>query len=151
MKWELETIDQYVQAREYIDTALVPLIRIEAGESIAGATEAAHFTLAVATAIEAQLKGRILLFPAFSFVQEYSDELLASALNTYAEHVKQSHLKNVVFLTQSSWVQERELSNIAGDILKVSEDRVLNEEDPQAAVLQESEKLVKLFIQIWNR
>lgn len=151
MKWEYQSIDQFVQAQDYVDTALVPLILIDTGEGIVDSTRQAGYVLTVAAAVEDQLRGRTMLFPPFSFVADYEDTQLVHALNAYTTSLKNTNLKNVVFLTQSSWLQERQLEGVVGDVVEMGRTDMEAVAEMRTAAQQESQQLIKRFIQIWNR
>ncbi|GAA0360471.1 DUF2487 family protein [Bacillus horti] len=150
MKWELGSIQEYVQAKEYIDTAIIPLVTIEAGENSISSARQVQYIVNLANQIEGQIRGRAMLFPVLSIVPRYTDEQLTELLNEYVKQLQQDGFKNVVFLTQKSWLEQRQV-NVSGDILRVQDSEAQSVDDLKGDILKEAKRLTQTFIQIWNR
>jgi hypothetical protein len=102
MKWELTTADQFIEAKEYIDTAIVPLIKIELGEQFKRALTNSAWLTGVASGIEGKLMGRVMLLPVYSYTGLEKEDYLIANLDTYTNHLQQHGFKNVIFLTHNS-------------------------------------------------
>ena len=59
MKWTAKDLDMYVQAKEYVDTLLIPLVPLSFGERIKKSGSMNEFITILSMEIEKQMKGRI--------------------------------------------------------------------------------------------
>ena len=70
MHWNGKDSAVFQAQKEFIDTAVIPLTLIDGSdEGFQFAASAADFTLSLANVIENQFKGRIVLFPSFSYTK----------------------------------------------------------------------------------
>ena len=77
MHWNGKDSAVFQAQKEYIDTAVIPLIVIDGSEhGFPFAASAADFTLSLANIIENQFKGRIVLFPSFSYTARQDKQSL---------------------------------------------------------------------------
>lgn len=105
MKWNAHDLQQYKQAKEYIDTVLVPLIPFQFSndnrlEKLALQSE----SLALFTSeIEKELSGRLLLSPNYNYIKEKLDKEV-TRLNMWVEDAQQQPFQHIIFITfDSSW------------------------------------------------
>ncbi|MBB5172873.1 YpiF family protein [Texcoconibacillus texcoconensis] len=106
MKWTMQDIDTYLQAKEYVDTAVIPLIPIDLKEDVKQKVSMGTFISTMADAIERQFKGRVLLFPAFTYIKNQPLEKRKSELIDWDRHVYEQGFKHVVYLTaDGDWKQ----------------------------------------------
>lgn len=104
MNWTANDLDLYMQQQEYIDTALVPLIHIGSGGAMKQSASSAEFLMNLSAFIERQFKGRIVLFPPFSYTDGNDRERLASE---WASTISEMPFKHVFYLTTDpSWSRE---------------------------------------------
>ncbi len=95
-------MDTYLQQKEYIDTLIVPLLKVETTPgTMKNSTSSSEFLMHLATFIETQFKGRMMLMPPFAYTQ--STDLQAMAV-TLSQDVSTASFKHVFFLTtDSAW------------------------------------------------
>ncbi|QTD42171.1 YpiF family protein [Sporosarcina sp. Te-1] len=103
MNWTGKDMDTYLQQKEYIDTLVIPLIKVESTlERMKTSASAAEFTMLLASMIETQFKGRMMFAPPFSYtastsIEDMEEQTLAA--------FKESPFKHVFFLTTDpAWV-----------------------------------------------
>lgn len=65
MRWRMTDAKDYLQAKDYIDTAVIPLINIKVGDHFKMAAEKGEFTQLLSEELERQLKGRVYLLPIY--------------------------------------------------------------------------------------
>ncbi len=68
MKFQAEDADLFLQSKDYIDTAIIPLVGINASH-IKQTVSLGEFTMLVAEDLERQLKGRVFLFPPHTYLE----------------------------------------------------------------------------------
>ncbi|MCM3358795.1 MULTISPECIES: DUF2487 family protein [unclassified Psychrobacillus] len=111
MHWNGKDSTVFQAQKEYIDTAIVPLILIDGSEhGFPFAASAADFTLSLANTIENQFKGRIVLFPSFSYTGS-QDKL--SLLEAWNEEFKKAGFKHIFYVTSDrEWSTMGEEQNV---------------------------------------
>jgi hypothetical protein len=102
VNWNANDMDTYMQQKEYIDTLLVPLLKLETNpEKMKSSSSSTEFLMYLSTFMENQFKGRIMLLPPFSYTQSMDLEILSETLQ------KDIHLmdfKHVFYLTtDANW------------------------------------------------
>ena len=70
MKWIVKDVEQFEQAREYVDTGVIPLLSISAAKEMKMVVEQGEFIELLSTELEREYKGRVLLLPAFTYLVE---------------------------------------------------------------------------------
>ncbi len=100
MHWNAKDMDTYLQQKEYIDTLLVPLVRLETDptkmKSSASSTE---FLMHLSTFIETQFKGRMMVMPPFTYTQSTN---LTDMAATLSKDVALTPFKHVFYVTTDS-------------------------------------------------
>ena len=118
MKWFQNDLEKYGQAKEYIDTLLIPLQGFQLSEDASLVNDAFHReVLAIyANEIEKELSGRLMLAPTFFYLKSSDPEKEISRLNEWIADVKQQPFTNIFLMSfDNRWKKvERELD---GDLL----------------------------------
>lgn len=97
MNWTAHDMDTYLQQKEYIDTLLIPLVKIETNpEMLRNGASASDFLMHLSSFIESQFKGRMMLMPPFSYTQTMNKEELAAAI---ISDIRTIGFKNIIYLT----------------------------------------------------
>ena len=102
MNWTAKDMDTYLQQKEYIDTLIVPLLKLETNpEKMKSSSSSAEFLMQLTAFIENQFKGRIMLMPPFSYTQSTDLEEMAKIMSSDLDLMQ---FKHVFFLTtDSTW------------------------------------------------
>lgn len=111
MHFNSKDIDQYTSQKEYVDTAVVPLIELDLTatgmKTSAGASEYLQSLTAI---LEKQFKGRILLLPPISYVRAQNRAELAGQLK---QEFAETGFKHVFYLTtDANWRSVEGLDNV---------------------------------------
>ncbi|QFF98714.1 DUF2487 family protein [Psychrobacillus glaciei] len=111
MHWNGKDSAVFQAQKEYIDTAIIPLTLIDGSDSgFQFAASAADFVLSLGNIIENQFKGRIVLFPSFSYTRNQDKHLL---LENWLEELKKAQFKHIFFLTSDrDWITMNEEQNV---------------------------------------
>ena len=70
LKWIVKDVEQFEQAREYVDTGIIPLLSISAAKEMKTVVEQGEFIELLSMELEREYKGRVLLLPAFTYLVE---------------------------------------------------------------------------------
>gem|GEM_PF-6060729 len=98
MKWDLQTIDRYLEAKEYIDTAVIPISSIDLGENCKEGLTQLQTLLQTTQLVEEQLQGRVMLFPLYTDVGQADQNIRYQLLQTYTEELKQNGFPHVLWV-----------------------------------------------------
>jgi hypothetical protein len=111
MHWNGKDSAVFQAQKEYIDTAIIPLTLIDGSQNgFQFAASAADFTLSLGNLIENQFKGRIVLFPSFSYTKNQDKYLL---LENWMEELKKAQFKHIFYITSDrDWTTMEEDINI---------------------------------------
>lgn len=150
MKWDLSSIDRYIEAMEYIDTALIPIIKVNMSDKLKHSVADATWTMGVAGSIEEQLTGRVMLFPLYSYTGLEEEIDLISNLNTYALHVKEHGFDNVIFLTHSdSW--DTLVEQLEAKVLAIPREKADSLEVSKGAMDEYAQRVLPKLIEFWKK
>jgi hypothetical protein len=152
LKWQTNDYDTYRGAKEYIDTALVPLIPIHWGEDMKSIILMGEFTTLISEELERQLKGRMYLFPPFTYLKEETADERLNRLSNLEKQIVQSGMPFVVFLTSDpDWAgQDMALKNSIISIPAVPMEHM--EETYKKEIISEQIKhLLKIVTINWQK
>ncbi|MDM5298521.1 YpiF family protein [Bacillus pumilus] len=146
MKFKAEDADRFLQAKDYIDTAIIPLVGMDASQ-IKQTVSLGEFTILVAEELERQLRGRVFLFPPHTYVEvNESKEEDILAIKTSL----QDHFQHVVFVTSDHHWQKH--TNISESLLMLKPVPLEHlKVDLKQKVIQDSvEQILNFLLQKWN-
>jgi hypothetical protein len=106
MKWKKEDLKQYIQAKEYIDTVIIPLIPFQfTDEQNLEKNAFQSEVLSILTnEIEKELTGRIMLTPNYHYIKSSDLEQESRILQGWIGEIKKQPFEHVFFLTfDSEW------------------------------------------------
>ncbi len=102
MNWTVQDMDTYLQQKEYIDTLIVPLLKVETVPgNMKNSASSSEFLMHLTTFIETQFKGRMMLMPPFAYTPSTD---LTDLATTLSRDLLAAPFKHVFFLTtDSAW------------------------------------------------
>ncbi|PQZ59559.1 hypothetical protein CQZ94_01460 [Bacillus sp. MYb209] len=114
MKWIVKDVEQFEQAREYVDTGIIPLLSISAAKEIKMVVEQGEFIEALSMELEREYKGRVLLLPAFTYLVE-SQKNEKDRLQEWTDHLQRQGFKHIAYVTSDfSWKED--MRDLQGDL-----------------------------------
>jgi hypothetical protein len=106
MQWTKKDMGVYVGSKEFIDTAIIPILPFQLSQesNLSKSTSKREVLSIFATEIEKELSGRVLLIPNYYYL-EYGDKLEeAKRLNCWTEEIQKQPFEHVFILTfDSGW------------------------------------------------
>ncbi|KFN03669.1 DUF2487 family protein [Bacillus clarus] len=106
MKWAVKDVEQFEQAREYVDTGIIPLLSISAAKEMKTVVEQGEFIEELSMELEREYKGRVLLLPAFTYLAE-SQKKEKIRLQEWTNHLQDQGLKHIAYVTSDfSWKED---------------------------------------------
>ncbi|WIY62674.1 YpiF family protein [Bacillus arachidis] len=107
MKWVVKDAEQFEQAREYVDTGIIPLLSISVAKEMKGIVEQGEFIQTLSIELEREYKGRVLLLPPFTYLAEQQKKEQAR-LQEWASHLQDQGLKHIAYVTSDLGWKEAE-------------------------------------------
>ncbi|ATP39631.1 hypothetical protein CSE16_05965 [Solibacillus sp. R5-41] len=107
MIFNVKDIEQFQTQKPFIDTAIVPLVRLNLlEEGMKQSSSAVDYLMTLTMFIEQQFRGRVMLMPPFSYTDRTKNELLPMQLQ---EELHNTGFKSVIFITcDHSWTKRNE-------------------------------------------
>src|SRR5437763_3468437 len=151
MKWIPQEVETYLNAKEYVDTAVIPVYSLSFGEEMKQSAAAFEFISLLTGYLERQFTGRILLFPPFTYLKSDSMENVMSELLKWEENVLQSEFKHIFYITSEQDLRMYE-TRIGGSLIWLPTLPLGNMTEPQKIEIVESQskQLLSIFIQKWS-
>lgn len=111
MFFTVKDIEQFQAQKQFIDTAIVPLLSLEfTDERSKQSSSSTEYLLSLTAFIEQQFKGRLLLTPPFSYTLSLKEYI---NIHSIEEELLQAGFKHVVFITcDHSWTTLQEELNV---------------------------------------
>lgn len=105
MNWTGKDMDTYLLQKEYIDTLVIPLVKVETKmDNMKTSASSTEFVMLLASLIETQFKGRMMFAPPFSYT---SSTDLQSMADTTLQDFSDTTFKHVFFLTTDhAWLSQ---------------------------------------------
>lgn len=153
MKWITRDMDLYLQAKEYVDTAVIPLIPVTWENDVKTTVAMGEFITILTNEMERQFKGRIILFPPFTYTALESVESRIERLTTWTSELSEKGMKYFFFVSSDSiWKQQEENLETGSLIWLPSLPLEYVEEKYKQAMLQDQMKqLITIFMSIWQK
>jgi hypothetical protein len=152
LKWVLSDVDVYNQSREYVDTAIVPLIPVSLEADLKGTVSKGEFITYVSVELERQLKGRVFLFPSLSYLKK-SKNVIESVIEWKTE--LQEEFKHVIFLTSDETLKEytSDQQNVKDDLIWLPSVPFEHMDESLMKKLLEDQiqQILNILLQSWNK
>ncbi|WP_368504489.1 YpiF family protein [Alkalihalophilus sp. As8PL] len=103
MKWQANEMDKYLQAKEYVDTAIVPLVPISWQKEVKSTVAMGEFISIISAELERQFQGRVVLFPSFTYLEKEKEEDLIIRLKKWSEELRLGGMNHIVYASSDSW------------------------------------------------
>ena len=100
MKWNRHGIETFVSEKEFIDTALIPLIPLDLQQDPSKAALQGEYITILAEEVEKQLTGRVMLLPPYPYKKNAgSVDALVAELNEWNTYYHDVGMINTIYLT----------------------------------------------------
>jgi hypothetical protein len=151
MKWVSKDIETYLAAKEYVDTAVIPLVSVSFGNEMMQSASSAEFITLLTSYLERQFTGRLLLLPPFTYFKSDHPEDIDLQMKKWEENIKKNEFKHIFYITsESDWkLHEKDLT---GSLIWLPSLPLEHLNDQQKISLIESQvkQLLSLFTQKWQ-
>jgi len=106
VRWSNEDLSKYTQAKEYIDTILIPLQAFHFSNETSLTNDAFQKDVLsiYMNEIEKELSGRVMLIPPYSYVKSKNLDTEVDRLNQWIEDIKTQPFQNIFAVTfDNAW------------------------------------------------
>jgi hypothetical protein len=154
MRWRKQDIQKYVQAKEYIDTAIIPLIPIsfpESDEQFTSLVFQKEVVDLLVDRVEQEFVGRVLALPSYTYLHSANREEELNRLQLFTEEINKNPFKFTFFVTfDSTWKKVEK--NLEGNLLwmPVMKDGDLQKEDTQKMIMDQVYQITDLIKVFWS-
>ncbi|QHJ71138.1 YpiF family protein [Planococcus halotolerans] len=140
-------MDQYLSQKDYVDTAVVPLLQLDLSEaglkSSAGASE---YLQSLTALLEKQFKGRILLFPPLAYTKSADRSRLSKEIS---DEMEKAGFKHVFYMTtDAEWRSVEEMKNVLW--LPAIPTEHMDKNFKQSVMEDQLRQVLPLFLKEWS-
>lgn len=152
MKWIPQDIEVFIKSKEYIDTAVLPLLPISFKDDQIKQTAAmTEFIMLLTSQLERQFRGRILLLPGFTYIKTNDEENMMQFLQAWEDKLFSESFKHVLYVTSDSdWKVHEE--KLKGELIWLPTLPLdsLDEQYKLSILDDQVKQLLNLFVQKWK-
>ncbi|MGE8204321.1 YpiF family protein [Heyndrickxia sp. NPDC080065] len=150
MNWNGKDVEVYLKEQQFIDTAVVPLLPISFGTEMKQAASQGEFIDLLSMHLERQFKGRMMLFPALTYLTSISNEQKMDMLQSWEVKLKESGFTHIFYLTSDSiWREQGEIAKQVIWLPSVPLEHM--DEQYKHSILEDQVKqLINIIVQQWQ-
>lgn len=140
-------MEQYLSQREYVDTAVVPLLELDLSQAgLKPSAGASEYLQSLTALLEKQFRGRILLLPPVSYTSGADRVRLAEELST---EMQKAGFKHVFYMTtDAEWRSIDELKNVLW--LPAIPTEHMDRNFKQSVMEDQLRQVLPLFLKEWS-
>lgn len=140
MRWTTEDLEKYIQAKEYIDTVIIPLqaFQMTDEKSLVNDAFASRILAISCEQMEAELSGRVVLTPPYTFIKSATLGYEVNRLNEWVKHIKHQPFDNVFFVTSDMAFKKIE-SELNGHLIWMPVGKMMNVQSQEAKVFVQNQ------------
>ncbi len=146
-----QEVETYLNAKEYVDTAVIPIYSISFGEEMKQSAAAFEFISLLTGHLERQFTGRILLYPPFTYLKKDNMEHTLNSLVNWEENILKSEFKHVFYITSElDWRMHEQ--KLGGSLIWLPTLPLGNMSESQKMEVVDSQvkQLLSIFTQKWS-
>ncbi|EWG10854.1 YpiF family protein [Cytobacillus firmus] len=151
MKWISQDIDMFLKEKQYVDTAVLPLLPVSFGDDIKQSVAMTEFISLLSVQLERQFRGRLIMLPGYAYLKSAGEDSLLSGLGNWEAELKAQGFKHIFLLTSDSMWKSLEDRLEGGLIWLPSLPLEHMDENYRNSILDDQVKqLLNLFVQKWQ-
>ncbi|WP_046173711.1 YpiF family protein [Domibacillus indicus] len=149
MNWNGKETALFQQQKEYIDTAMVPLVPADFGAGMIQSAEQYEFVQLLVVFLERQFKGRVLTTPPHAYLTD-SPNRLAEA-KKWSEKLRGAGFKHVFFFTaDSAWRDKEEELNASVIWIPSVPLGDMDDSIKYSIIENQAKQIVNIIVQKWQ-
>lgn len=151
LKWISKDIETYLGAKEYVDTAVIPLLSVSFGNEMSQSASNAEFISLLTNYLERQFTGRLVLFPPFTYLKNDNAETILTQLKNWETSIEKNDFKHIFYITsESDWKMHED--KLSGSLIWLPSLPLgsLNESQKNSMIESQVKQLLDLFTRKWH-
>lgn len=153
MKWVNKDLQQYIQAKEYVDTIIVPLLPFHFSKDVDFVKDSLQRDVLVAFSyeLEKELTGRVMLTPVYNYIKSTGKDKEIERINSWVDEIEQQPFTHVFFVTfDFSWKKSEQ--SLKGTLIWLTGagNDSLQTKDLQPFVRSQVEQVSELIKSYWT-
>ncbi|SDQ54689.1 Protein of unknown function [Virgibacillus subterraneus] len=153
MKWKKSDLHQYVNAKEYVDTIIIPLIPFQLSNDSVLEKDAFQREVLVAFSyeLEKELTGRVLLTPNYNYLKSSHKDQEIVRINSWIDDIEQQPFNHIFYVTfDSTWKKNEQ--GMRGTLLWLPgvSDGTLQSNEMHSIIRSNVEQVSELIRSYWK-
>jgi hypothetical protein len=151
MKWIQEDMEMFMNAREYVDTVVIPLYPISFGDDVKQTANMTEFINLLTNQLEKQFKGRLVLLPGFTYFKKQESKKVVTDLLEWENILNLEQFKHIFYVTSDSdWKQDEQ--KLGGSLiwLPALPLNLMDEKNKNTIIEDQVKQLLNLFVKRWH-
>ncbi|MDC3413042.1 YpiF family protein [Aquibacillus sp. 3ASR75-11] len=152
MQWSKKDMEQYIGAKEYVDTVLIPLMPVvlAGNEELVKQAFQGELLNRFSQEVEVQFKGRIYLSPIYTYLASANKISEAERLKTWVDGIKENEPKHIFFFTFDPQWKKHE-KNLDGTIIWIPAIQTgdIHSQETKDLLKQQTSQLTELILSYW--
>ncbi|TRM12565.1 DUF2487 family protein [Lentibacillus cibarius] len=153
MKWIKKDLQQFVKAKEYVDTAIVPLLSFQLSDDAKLERDAfqSETQSVFLRELEKELTGRVMLIPDYRYLKSADKDAELNRLQSWVGDVQAQPFRHVFFITSdSSWKKSEQ--ELPGTLiwLPITAGDSANPENMQPIIREHVQQVSELIRSYWK-
>ncbi|MFC4557377.1 DUF2487 family protein [Virgibacillus kekensis] len=153
MKWIEKDLEQYIKAKEYVDTVIVPLLPFQLSTDTAMGKDAVQREALVVflQELEKELTGRVMVTPEYNYLKSAAKEQEIERMHTWIRELQSQPFHHIFYITNDSSWKKKEQS-IEGTLLWMpgSTKGSVKSKEMQAVIQGQVEQVSELIKSYWQ-
>jgi hypothetical protein len=102
VKWTAKDLEVYLQEKEYVDTGIIPLVPLTLSKNVKSTASMGEFVQIIANELERQFRGRVFLFPPFTYLIEEKTEEKLKRIAEWTSELTANGMKHMFYVTSDT-------------------------------------------------
>lgn len=151
MRWNEQDAKTFNKAKDYVDTALIPLIPLEGGKQLEDVVKMGEFTNYLTDFLERQYTGRVFLLPPFTYLREESAAEKYERLKNWTAYFEKEGFKHFMFVTADMKWREIDAKAI-GELIWVPAFSMkdMDSSKKMHSIAQQAEQIIPIMTEKWK-
>ncbi|RYG73602.1 DUF2487 family protein [Lentibacillus lipolyticus] len=153
MKWIKKDLQQFIQAKEYVDTAVVPLLPFQLSNDAKldkDAFQSEALTVFLRE-LEKELTGRVMLIPEYHYVKTADKEAELDRIRNWMNDIQAQPFHHVFFITSdSSWKKHEQALPGTMIWLPITSDESADPGRMQSIIREHVQQVSELIRSYWK-
>ncbi|MET3696105.1 uncharacterized protein DUF2487 [Bacillus oleivorans] len=152
MQWNAKDLSSFKEVREYIDTAIIPLLPISLKkDDLVQTGSMVELTTHVTRSIQTQFTGRTLLFPPYTYFRQEDFAKKSIRLKEWEQTIEKERFKHIFYFTSDlDWKQYETGQSNECFILPMVPLESMEEQFKRSMVDDQVKHFIPLIVQKWQ-